>query len=287
MIRFGPAGNSDSFYAQGYKSSVDMPAWLGKMGLKAYEYQCGKGVKINPQLAGRIGGQARLNGIFLSIHAPYYINMASEEKEKRTNSIRYVMETLQTARWMGAERIVVHPGSCGGTSREQALQTAKQVMKDTLCEADSSGFGDIAVCPEVMGKVNQLGSLEEILELCLLDERMIPTIDFGHLHARGMGCLNTPEDFLQVLDRIENTLGEYRLKNMHSHVSRIEFTAGGEKRHWTQDDLQYGPEFAHLAEALWKKRAEPVIICESRGTMAEDAVKLKNVYERIAKENHC
>ena len=281
MIRFGPSGNSDIFYEQGYKSSAQMPAWLGKMGLNAYEYQCSKGVKISAQLAGQIGGQARLNDIFLSIHAPYYINMASEEKEKRVNSTRYVLETLQAARWMGAKRVVVHTGSCSRTSRDHSLQIAKQVMKDTICEADSSGFGDIAICPEVLGKLNQLGSFEEILELCALDERLIPTIDFGHLHARCMGCFNSPEIFLQVLDRIENTLGEYRLKNLHSHFSRIEFTAGGEKKHWTQDDIQYGPEFEHLAEALYKKQVEPVIICESRGKMAEDALKLKNIYERI------
>ncbi len=283
MIRFGPSGNSDIFYEQGYKSSVQMPAWLGKMGLNAYEYQCSKGVKISAQLAGQIGEQARLNDIFLSIHAPYYINMASEEKEKRENSIRYVMDTLQAARWMGAKRIVVHTGSCSRISREQALQIAKQVMKDTISEADASGLGDITICPEVLGKLNQLGSLEEILELCTLDERLIPTIDFGHLYARCMGCLNTAKDFEQVLDTIENTLGEYRLKNLHSHFSRIEFTVGGEKKHWTQEDTQYGPEFEHLAEALYKKQAEPVIICESRGTMAEDALKLKNIYEKIAR----
>ena len=282
MIRFGPSGNSDIFYEQGYKSSAQMPAWLGKMGLNAYEYQCSKGVKISSQLAGQIGEQARLNDIFLSIHAPYYINMASEEKEKRVNSIRYVLETLQAARWMGAKRIVVHTGSCSRISREHALQTAKQVMKDTICEADSSGFSDITICPEVLGKLNQLGSLEEILELCKLDERLIPTIDFGHLHARCMGCYNTTGDFLQVLDNIENTLGEYRLKNLHSHFSRIEFTTGGEKKHWSQDDTQYGPEFEYLAEALIKKKVEPVIICESRGTMAEDAVKLKSLYEKMA-----
>ncbi|NJD03567.1 MAG: TIM barrel protein [Ruminiclostridium sp.] len=282
MIRFGPSGNSDIFYEQGYKSSAQMPAWLEKMSLNAYEYQCSKGVKISSQLAGQIGEQARLNDIFLSIHAPYYINMASEEKEKRINSIVYMLETLQAAKWMGAKRIVVHTGSCSRTSREHALQTAKQVLKDTINEADAAGFGDIAICPEVLGKLNQLGSLEEVLELCTLDERLIPTIDFGHLHARCMGCLNSTKDFEQILDRIESTLGEYRLKNLHSHFSRIEFTPGGEKKHWTQDDTQFGPEFEYLAEALYNKRVEPVIICESRGKMAEDALKLKNIYNRIS-----
>ena len=281
MIRFGPSGNSDSFYEQGYKSSVQMPAWLHEMGLNAYEYQCSKGVKISSQLAAQIGEQARQNDIFVSIHAPYYINMASKEIEKRENSKKYIFETLQAARWMGAQRIVVHTGSCSGVSREWALQTAMQVMRGTLAEVDEMGFGDIAICPEVLGKQNQLGSLEEILKMCTIDERLLPTVDFGHLHARGQGCLNSVSDFDRVLDTIEDAIGAYRLKHMHCHFSRIELTIGGEKRHWTQDDLQYGPEFSQLAEALYKKGAEPVIICESRGNMAEDALKLKKTYERI------
>ena len=254
--------------------------------MNAYEYQCGKGVKIRRQLAEQIGEQARLHDIFVSIHAPYYINMSSAEKDKRENSKGYIFETLQAARWMGARRIVVHTGSCSGVSREWALQTAIGVLGEAICEADSMGFGDIAICPEVLGKLNQLGSLEEILEMCRIDERLIPTIDFGHLHARGMGGLNTVRDFETVLDRIENVLGAYRLKNLHSHFSRIEFTSCGEKRHWTQDDTQYGPEFELLAEALCRKDAGPVIICESRGRMAEDALKLKKVYERISGGYH-
>ena len=103
MIRFGPSGNSDIFYEQGYKSSAQMPAWLGKMGLNAYEYQCSKGVKISAQLAGQIGEQARLNDIFLSIHAPYYINMASEEKEGYNTvwTVHSYRHILVYNSWMG------------------------------------------------------------------------------------------------------------------------------------------------------------------------------------------
>lgn len=282
MIRFGPSGNSESFYEQGYKSSVQMPGWLAEMGLDAYEYQCSKGVNISENTAGQLGEKAKLNGIFLSIHAPYYINMASEEKEKRENSKRYVYQTLEAARWMGAKRIVVHIGSCAKVSREWALSTASQVLKETIYEADSMGYTDINICPEVLGKINQLGSLEEIIEICKLDERLIPTIDFGHLHARGIGCMNSVEDFENALNLVENSLGLERLKNIHAHFSRIEFTVCGEKKHWTLDDIQYGPEFEHLAEVICKKHMEPVIICESRGHMAEDALKLKNIYVNIS-----
>lgn len=282
MIRFGPAGNSESFYEQGNKSSVQMPAWLKNLGLNAYEYQCGRGVKVSEKLAMELGEQARLNDIFLSIHAPYYINMASEEQEKRDNSKRYVFETLQAAKWMGAKRIVVHTGAAGKAGNERALSLTTQVLREVISEADEAGYSDITICPEVLGKVNQLGSLEEILEMCKIDERLIPTIDFGHLHARSFGSINSTRDFLKVLDTIENVLGSYRLKNLHSHFSRIEFTKAGEKKHWSIDDTQYGPDFEHLAEALFKKGSEPVIICESREKMAEDALKLKNIYERIA-----
>jgi deoxyribonuclease-4 len=282
MIRFGPSGNSASFYEQGYKSSIPMPAWLRNMGLNAYEYQCNRGVKITQKTANEIGKEARSNDIFLSIHAPYYINMSSVEQEKRDNSKRYILETMQAAQWMGAKRVVVHTGSCSKVSRDWALNTAIGVLKETIREADEMGFSDIAICPEVLGKLNQLGSLEEILEMCSIDERLIPTIDFGHLHARGMGALNSAEDFEKVIDVIENKLGSERMRKLHSHFSRIEFTKGGEKKHWTIDDTQYGPEFEHLAEVLHKKNMEPVIICESRDKMAEDALKLKQIYENVA-----
>lgn len=282
MIRFGPSGNSESFYEEGFKSSVRMPTWLAGMGLNAYEYQCSKGVKIKEPMARQIGEEARKAGVFLSIHAPYYINMSSAEKEKRDNSGRYVMETLEVAKYMGAERIVVHTGSCSGVSRERALETAISLLGEIIREADSAGYGDIAICPEVLGKFNQLGSLDEVLTMCKTDDRLIPTIDFGHLHARSLGGLKTVEDFTEVLDKIENEVGCDRLRNIHSHFSRIEYTASGEKKHWTMDDTQFGPEFELLAEALLAKRAEPVVICESRGHMAEDALKLKCIYEKVA-----
>ncbi|RCX09300.1 deoxyribonuclease-4 [Anaerobacterium chartisolvens] len=282
MIRFGPSGNSESFYEQGNKSSVQMPGWLNRMGLNAYEYQCSRGVNIDEAVAGRIGEQAAINDVFLSVHAPYYINLASPEEEKRNNSINYIIDTMKAAKWMGAKRIVVHTGSCGKVDRKWAFNTASAALMEAIRQCDRLGLGDIAICPEVLGKMNQLGNLDEILEMCRLDERLIPTIDFAHLHARGMGCLNTSDDFEGVLNKIEAALGYQRLKHIHIHFSRVEFTAGGEKRHCCYDDVRFGPDFEFLAELLYIKRMEPVIICESRGSMAEDALKLKNIYEKHA-----
>ena len=279
MIRFGPSGNSEIFYEQGYKSSLQMPKWLCDMGLTAYEYQCSKGVKINEASATKLGDEARKNNIFLSIHAPYYISLSSVDQEKRDNSVNYILKTLEAASWMGAKRIVVHAGSCSKMPREQALEFAIQTLQNSIQEADSRGYGDITICPETLGKVNQLGTVDEIIKMCQIDERLIPTIDFGHIHVRDMGALNSIDDFERVLDKIESGLGNYRLKNLHIHFSRIEFTKGGEKRHWRMCDTQYGPDFEPLAELMHKKDMSPVIICESAGTMAEDALLMKQIYE--------
>lgn len=283
MVKFGPGGNSESFYEQGYKSSVEMPAWLKNMGLDAYEYQCNKGVKIGRKTAEELGRNAAMNNIFLSIHAPYYINMASQEEEKRNNSIRYIMETLEAARWMGAKRIVAHIGSYSKVDKKWALGMSISVLESALKEASKNGYDDIAICPEVLGKMNQLGTLEEILKICSIDESLIPAVDFGHLYARSLGALNTLEGFEKILESIEDALGYDRLKHLHIHFSRIEFGQSGEKRHRKYDETEYGPDFELLAEAMYKKSMEAVVICESRELMAEDALKMKKVYERFAR----
>jgi len=254
MVKFGPGGNSESFYEQGYKLSVDMPGWLRKMGLDAYEYQCNKGVKIGRKTAEEMGRNAALNNIFLSIHAPYYINMASPEEEKRINSVRYIFETLEAAKWMGAKRIVVHVGSYSKVDKKWALETSAGVLVKTLQIAKENSLDDIAICPEVLGKVNQIGTLDEILALCSLDEKLIPTVDFGHLHARGMGALKEEEDFIKVFEKIEKVLGYERLRRLHIHFSRIEYGKGGEKRHRVLDEVEYGPDFLLFARAMRKKK---------------------------------
>jgi deoxyribonuclease-4 len=281
LIRFGPSGNPESFYHEGYKSSVDMPKWLSNMGLNAYEYQCNRGVRIGQKLAEKIGEEALKYDVFLSIHAPYYVNMASPDEEKRKKSRDYIIKTLTAAKWMEAKRVVVHIGSYSKVDKKWALDTAKKELFHVIKEADALGLGDITICPEILGKKNQLGSLEEILDLCSVDERLIPTVDFAHLHARGQGRLNSPADFEEVLNIIKNSLGEERFKNLHCHFSRVEFTKGGEKKHWTMKDTEYGPEFSHFAEIIIKKNMQPVIICESRGMMAEDALEMKNIYQNL------
>lgn len=283
-IKFGPSGNSASFYDEGYKSSLDMPKWLANKGLNAYEYSVTKGIRFKEETARKIGEQARKNNIFLSMHAPYYINLGNPDPQKRERSKEYIIDTLEAAEWMGAKRIVFHPGSMGKLKREEAFEIVLNTFEEILDLIYKKQYDYITLCPETMGKRNQIGTLGEVLQLCKLDKKVIPTIDFGHIHARNGGSLQKKEDFEDIIDKIEEYLGKNRLSNIHIHFSRIEYTNTGEKKHWTYADTQFGPNFDPLAHILVEKKLSPVIICESRGTMAEDAATFKRIYEEIQSE---
>lgn len=276
--KFGPAGTCDAFKEQGYKSSLQVPEFIEKMGLDCFEYQCGRGVNIGTEKAEQLGSLAKEKGISLSLHAPYYISMSSVEEEKRLNSVNYIMASAEAVNAMGGDRIIVHTGSCGKISREHALELAKDTMNLAIKALDDAGLSNIHICPETMGKVNQLGTLYEVLELCRLDERLIPCIDFGHLNARDLGVLKTKEDFDKILTAVRDALGTDRLKSFHSHFSKIEYSQGGEKRHLTFEDDVYGPNFEPLMELVAKYALSPTFICESAGTQAKDAKKMKDYY---------
>ena len=275
---FGPAGNSEDFFESGYKSALDAPKWLRGHSLECYEYQCGHGVRISSDAADILGENARNYSIKLSVHAPYYISLSSTEKEKRDKSIDYIIQTLKAAKNMGADRIVVHSGSCGKITRKEALELASDTLYRALDAAEKEGLGNIYICPETMGKVNQLGTVEEVLKLCSLSDRLIPTIDFGHVNAQTRGSLKGKDDYNSILDLLVKKLDSYRAKEFHSHFSRIEYTTAGEKKHHTLAEKEFEPEFEPLAEALAEGGFTPRIICESACTQTMDAVEMKKIY---------
>ena len=279
--KFGPAGNSESFSAMGYKHSTQVPEYLVKMGLDHFEYQCGRGVNIGEDKAKIFGEIAKESGISLSLHAPYYISMSSVEEEKRLNSINYILQSARAVNAMGGDRIVVHTGSCGKISREEALSLASDTMVLALEALKNENLSHIHICPETMGKMNQLGTLEEVISLCQIDESIIPCIDFGHLNARSLGEIKGAEEYKKILDLIENKLGTDRAKIFHSHFSKIEYTTGGEKRHLTFEDKIYGPNFEPLMELVYKRNYSPIFVCESAGTQAEDALSMKKYYNSL------
>lgn len=275
---FGPAGNAESFP---YKSSADAPKWLRELGLDCYEYQCGKGVNVGEATARKIGQAAVEHGISLSLHAPYFINLANPDPESLQKTIGYITSACLAADQIGAKRVIIHSGALMKRTRRQALDTALYSIREVLKACDGAGFAHLTLCPETMGKINQLGDLDEVLELCTVDERLLPCVDFGHLYARSLGADEGAEAFARMLDRMEEVLGAARASCFHSHFSRIEFTpGGGEKCHRTfADHGGYGPDWSPLAAEVARRGWSPTFICESAGTQAEDALEMKRIYE--------
>lgn len=274
-VKFGPSGNSKSFYMQGYKSSIDAPKWLYNMGLNAYEYPLTRGVNIGEKTARAIGKEANRWGMTVSVHAPYYINLASPDRDIQQNSKKHIRQSMKVAKWIGANRVVFHPGSCGERDRKTSIETILRVLDELMNGIIDLDYNDIILCPETAGKQKQIGTLEEIVGICKTFDSFIPTIDFAHLHARDMGAIKDKDDYRYILDYMIDELGRERIVNFHAHFSRIEYTNAGELRHRTLSDEQYGPEFEPLAELLIEYDLEPIIICESREQMAEDACRFK------------
>lgn len=282
---FGTAGNPEGFYAAGKKQSKDMPAWLKDQGLDAYEYQCGKGVTVGEATARTIGQAAAQAGIALSLHAPYFVNPANPDPASQEKTAGYVLAACRVARWMGADRVVVHTGALQKRSRAEALATALEGFQMLRRRCDDEGYEDIFLCPETMGKINQLGDLEEVLAICQLHRGLLPCVDFGHLYARSLGQLDGEEEVEAMLDEMVRALGEDRARTFHSHFSKIEFTPrGGEARHLTFDQPYFGPDPGPLCRALARRGWAPRVICESAGTQDVDALAMKTAYHQALAE---
>ena len=280
-IKFGPAGNSNSFAKAGFKKTSDAPKWLENMGLDAFEYQCGRGINIGDETASLIGKNALDHNIKMSLHTPYFINLSSIDEVRMTKNIQYILNSAHVADLMGADRLVVHCGGLSKQTRQKAINHTKLNLKNMLEALDDNNYSHIKMCIETMGKINVIGDLDEVCQIVATDDRLMPCIDFGHLNARCMGKVETFEDYENIFTKLEHMIGFERTSNLHAHFSKIEYSAGGEVRHLTFEDTIYGPCFDPLAKSLVKRNYTPIIICESAGTQAEDAKTMKNIYEEV------
>ncbi len=282
--KFGPGGNCDAFKAAGGRSTLQAPGFVKRMGLDAYEYEAGNGLSAGEEMLASVGLKAYEHEISMSFHTPYFISLSSVEKEKRDKSVEYIRQSAQASRLLNAGTMVVHCGSCAKISRETAMEYATETLKNAAQMLCDGGFKTILGI-ETMGKVNQLGTLTEVLTLCKISKQFAPVVDFGHMNARERGILYTADDYKRIFDEIATTLGAEYAENLHCHFSKIMYTEMGEKKHLTFEDEVYGPEFAPLAKAIVDLGVSPTIICESAGTQTEDALTMKKLYEAELKEN--
>lgn len=278
MIKFGPSGNSESFFAEGYEHTEDAAAFVKRRGLDCFEYSFGRGVRITEGKAVSIGEAFQSEGVEISVHAPYFINLANPDDEMAAKSYGYVLDSARALKLMQGRRCVFHPATEGKETRGVAFSRTLDRVKILRDYIYLNNLDDVMFCPETMGKLAQIGTVEEIVEICLIDPVFTPCVDFGHVNAREQGSLKSAEDYRSRLSYMIEKLGYERMKHFHVHFSKIMYGAKGEIKHLTFEDKVYGPEFEPLAEVLHELKLEPYIVSESAGTQAEDAAEMKRIY---------
>ena len=281
MIKFGPSGNCESFYAEGFSHTEEAPAFVKKRGLDCFEYSFGRGVRMSEDKAVSIGEAFQAEGVEISVHAPYFINFANVDDEMAAKSYGYVLDSAKMLRFMGGKRVVFHPAAQGKLSREDAVLLTEDRLKMLRDYVYLNDMQDLIFSPETMGKTAQIGTVEEIARFCKIDPIYVPCIDFGHINAREQGSLKTANDYKSRLEYLISELGFERMKNFHVHFSKIMYGAKGEIKHLTFEDEIYGPEFEPLAVALKELGLEPYVVSESAGTQAEDARRMKDIYNLL------
>lgn len=281
MIKFGPSGNDEKFYSEGYNKTIDSFKWLKNMDLELFEYSLGNGITLKLDTAEKMGLEAEKNNIEVSVHAPYFINFANPSLEARQKSINYVLNSLKILNAFKGKKCVIHSGSVLKQDRNVALDNLYKGYDALLEEIYKNNLNNFYICPETMGKYTQIGSYEEIIDLCTLDKCLIPTLDFGHINCVMQGGLKSEDDYRKIIDYSLNKLGSFKTNNLHIHFSKIEYSKTGEIKHLDLSDDKYGPNFEPLAKVLKEYNLNPTVICESKGKMATDALKLKNIYQNL------
>ena len=282
--RFGPAGVPPIFRILGAQS-FDVPRLLREEGLDAFEYQAvrwGQKPQMKQEDSERLGSEARKNDVLLSLHGSYYVNL-SGKKEVVEASKRRIVACAEAAQWMGAYVVVFHMGFYGLVEKSYAFRNCVNALKDIVATINSLGIQNVKLGPETMGKVFQVGSLDEILTICEEVEQTQLVIDWSHLHARHQGRFKKVSDFRAVVEEAERTLGTEAARNMHCHFSKIEYKDKGERRHHILDEARYGPDFEMLAEVIAEFKMRPVMICETP-LLDVDAVKMREMFRKVTEK---
>ncbi|MFA6867539.1 MAG: TIM barrel protein, partial [Clostridia bacterium] len=250
-----------------------------------FEYSFGRGVTLGEKGAKEIGEEFAKNGVEISVHAPYYINFANPDSDMIKKSIGYVVSSITRLKQLGCgERVVVHPATQGKALRERAVKVAKENLLLLIDTIEYNKLNDVKICIETMGKLGQIGTLEEVVDFVNMAPFFYPCIDFGHLNARTLGGIKTKNDYVKIIEYMEDNLPKEKVVNMHVHFSKIMYGQKGEIRHLTFDDgANFGPDYEPLMEVFNDKNLLPRIICESSGTQAEDTLTMKKYYLSLKK----
>ena len=250
-------------------NSIEGIKTISNLGLNAMEVEFVRGVKMNLDMAKKLGETAKKYNVKLSIHAPYYINLCSEDKSKIQASKKRIIDSCERASKMNADIVVFHPAYYGKLTPEQAFEKVEQECNNMLDMLKKKKIDNVYLGLETTGKLSQFGTLDEIIKLCKRNKKCRPVIDFAHIYARQGGNIN----FYEIFDKLKTL----RLKHIHSHFSGINYSLvekgkGNEKNHLPLDQCKI--DYKKLADIIKKKRINITLISESP-ILEIDALKMK------------
>lgn len=272
-LLFGTAGTPHSAQSGSTVSGIEC---TGELGLGCMEIEFVRGVRMGRESAVLVAEVAARRGVRLSAHAPYFINFNAREPEKIRASQERLLQTARIASLCGAGSVVFHTAYYLGDPPEKAYATVKKYLAETLGQLKEEN-NRVWLRPEVMGRVSQFGTLEEVLDLCAELEGLAPCIDFAHWHAR-TGGFNSYREFTFILEEVRKRLGSTALYDMHLHVAGISYGKSGEIRHLNLSDSDF--RYGELLRALVDYDAGGLVICESPN-LEEDALLLQATYNRL------
>ncbi len=297
-VRIGPTGvKKNLFFMKGRSEKLrkgkrfEIPEYLSDLGLNAYEFSAGRMANFSDSpIYEQFRENSKKYNVAISLHAPYYISLTSEKPEIYEKSIERLAKTYAWAVWLNAKRIVVHPGTYGKSKIERNLtkmiidgiNSGIKLSKELYPELKDK-FKEICLCPETMGKLGQIGTTEQIIEICkeVGTDKARPCIDFGHIYARNIGRIIGENLYMPVFEKIERNLGKHIVENLHIHYSKIEYTEKGEKKHHSNNSNSWGPNIDPLFEIINEQGYKPTIINESP-ELESDAIILMDLWKKMS-----
>ncbi len=270
-LLFGTAGVP---FSSADDSSLAGIERIKALGLDCLEIEFVQGVKMGLDTAAKVRERAAKMGVRLSVHAPYFINLNSEDPGKRLASQDRLLKTARVGDACGASSVVFHAAFYGKDTAEQAYAVVKRELAAVQSIVRTERLA-ITLRVETMGKRSQFGSLDEVIALCRDVDGIQPCLDFSHLYARE-GKVNSYTDFHRVLSKVARKLGPRSLRNVHIHIAGIHFGDKGEIKHLNLEETEF--RYDEWLQALRDLGVKGMVICESPN-LEGDAVMLKKLYQ--------
>ena len=263
-IRVGPARFPSR---ESPEAALDI---LLERGYTACEIDFESGFWMDYPFAERVGELAREHDIVLSVHAPLFGFMGHLEPSGRkfTSAVGALDRSAGIAAACAAELVVFHPGFLLGRSREDALD-AVVAQLGTLRERLEGKDRAVTFGVEVMGRVRDLGSLDDVVEISRRTTWVRPVLDFAHMHATSDGAFLAADSFSEALRTVDEVLDPEA--PFHIHFSDIAFANRNETKHlpYGEGTLRADP----LRDALDAFERPATVISESPDERSSQAIR--------------